>query len=707
MEHVATKLTLGIPTYDDFDGLYFSIKSLQLYHPTVFYNAEVIVVDNNPNGKVGLENQAFVNRLKSVINIKYIPMVEPIGTAPAKQRIIDEATREWVLVFDSHVLFPQESFKYLFKYIDEHPDSNELLTGPLQHEDGVTVSTHFEWQWRGQMLGTWATDPRGIEIENEPFEIAGCGMGVFCCRKAVWPGFHPAMRGFGAEEMYIHEKFRRNGGRAVCIPGFRWVHRFGRPNGVPYPLTIWHKVRNYVITFMELGFNVEELKRYFVGGGFMPPDQWDYLLTDPFNNTEPPMIPFVAQSEREVIANYIKNESSGNTRVVRTVPQVIPQQVVPNTTIQLNDEKAVAEVLNRFDNEASAAGVPNEELSRIPIETKLYIAQLEEQRREEILKNLADTIKNSNTRQKTKKNGDGGCGCGKNKVELRKDVLDYINKVSSVKDLENAPQDYRDLRDGHVEVIKKYLKDSKNIVALTDDPLGVPVVVLNYAEPETTFICHVEDKKYAPELATIWQKFHRRDEITAILSPDNFDLKAAENIDLAFIDMVNPSGTELYKILNNGKNAVKGRFIVMKADKYAYQSADPKVQRDGILDGIRKFRKENPEWSVVEYNKEGMGLLVLSRLDKDKPTVPSVKVTIPGFLKAVTRHIMTGAKTVSKQVLETRLARCEVCPHLVHKDGKMRCSVCGCYLIDGPVGIGKTHWKHEECPLGYWGGEEQ
>ncbi|HOL14355.1 MAG TPA: hypothetical protein PLD61_08275, partial [Bacillota bacterium] len=106
-------------------------------------------------------------------------------------------------------------------------------------------------------------------------------------------------------------------------------------------------------------------------------------------------------------------------------------------------------------------------------------------------------------------------------------------------------------------------------------------------------------------------------------------------------------------------------------------------------------------------NKEGLGVLVLSRLDVDKPVAPSLKVTVPGFLKAVTKHIMSGAKTVSKQILEQRLSRCEVCPHLIHKDEKMRCSVCGCFLVDGPFGIGKAHWKHEECPLGYWGGEQE
>lgn len=41
------------------------------------------------------------------------------------------------------------------------------------------------------------------------------GLGIFACRRDVWPGFNPRLRGFGGEEGYIHEKFRRAGGPAA------------------------------------------------------------------------------------------------------------------------------------------------------------------------------------------------------------------------------------------------------------------------------------------------------------------------------------------------------------------------------------------------------------------------------------------------------------------------------------------------------------
>jgi hypothetical protein len=93
------------------------------------------------------------------------------------------------------------------------------------------------------MWGIWATDPRGKDPEGDPFEIPMQGLGVFSCRKGAWPGFNPMFRGFGGEEGYIHEKFRQAGGRCLCLPWLRWTHRFGRPAGIGYSLTVEEKLR--------------------------------------------------------------------------------------------------------------------------------------------------------------------------------------------------------------------------------------------------------------------------------------------------------------------------------------------------------------------------------------------------------------------------------------------------------------------------------
>ncbi len=89
------------------------------------------------------------------------------------------------------------------------------------------------------------------------------GLGVFGCRRAVWPGFNPRFRGFGGEEGYIHEKFRQKGGRTLCLPFLRWMHRFSRPMGVPYVNRWEDRVRNYMIGFRELGLPTAGLEQHF------------------------------------------------------------------------------------------------------------------------------------------------------------------------------------------------------------------------------------------------------------------------------------------------------------------------------------------------------------------------------------------------------------------------------------------------------------
>jgi hypothetical protein len=41
------------------------------------------------------------------------------------------------------------------------------------------------------------------------------------------------------------------GGKAICLPQFKWMHRFGRPNGVPYKLALEDRVWNYFVGWLE------------------------------------------------------------------------------------------------------------------------------------------------------------------------------------------------------------------------------------------------------------------------------------------------------------------------------------------------------------------------------------------------------------------------------------------------------------------------
>jgi len=248
------KLTIGMSTYDDYDGVYFSIQALKIYQLD-FLNKdyEIIVVDNNPNSIHGKETKKFV---QDWAGGKYIPYTDQTSTF-TKYEIFKYAESEYTLCLDSHVLFEQNAIKNLLNYYDKNPNTNNLIQGPLWYDDLNNISTHFDTIWRDIMYGIWATNKESYD-SGEPFEIPMMGMGMFSCKTSKWPGINANFKGFGGEEGYIHEKFRQAGGRCICLPNLRWNHRFGRPNGVPYPNILEDRVWNYFVGWLELLKNPDD-----------------------------------------------------------------------------------------------------------------------------------------------------------------------------------------------------------------------------------------------------------------------------------------------------------------------------------------------------------------------------------------------------------------------------------------------------------------
>jgi hypothetical protein len=164
---------------------------------------------------------------------------------------------------DCHVFIVPGALQRLLSYFERNPGSSDLIQGPLVMDDLKTVSTHFKPVWEAGMYGQWDTDPRGANLDSEPFEIPMQGLGLFASRKAAWLGFNPDFRGFGGEEGYIHQKFRQHGHRALCLPFLRWLHRFQRPLGVPYPAPWEDRIRNYMIGYRELGLPADDMMAHF------------------------------------------------------------------------------------------------------------------------------------------------------------------------------------------------------------------------------------------------------------------------------------------------------------------------------------------------------------------------------------------------------------------------------------------------------------
>lgn len=291
------KLTIGMAHFDDYDGVYFTVQALALYH--TLEGVEIVVVDNSPKSPAGQAIKTLCENWQGAgAEVRYVPMPDIVGTSAPRDRVFREASGDAVLCVDCHVLLAPGAVQRLRQYYAEHPESADLIQGPMLYDvacadpyaANAMISTHFDATWRAEMWGTWQTDERGRDPDGEPFDIFAQGLGLFSCRKDAWLGFNEHFRGFGGEEGYIHEKFRQAGHRALCLPWLRWGHRFGRPGGVKYPLSRWNKVRNYVIGHNELGLDVEPIRKHFVDQGLLSPEYWDHLVADPVAHLDPPGI---------------------------------------------------------------------------------------------------------------------------------------------------------------------------------------------------------------------------------------------------------------------------------------------------------------------------------------------------------------------------------------------------------------------------------
>lgn len=255
------KLTIGIPVYDDWDGFYFTIQSIRLFHPEVLDDIQFIVINNNPSSKQGKELKNFCasNWIKEPLD--YIETDNSRG-AFSKELVFPAAKTPYVLVLDCHVLIKGGGLSSLIGFFDSGKDNGGLIHGPLLYDNMEIGSTHMKPTWGSGMLGQWAYDER--VRTHSYFEIPGHGMGLFACRKDAWLGFPEKSSGFGGEEYVIHNKFRNAGKNVWCLTDLQWLHRFKRPSGAPYPCTKESKYKNVIRGLLQEGGSIVEANRHFI-----------------------------------------------------------------------------------------------------------------------------------------------------------------------------------------------------------------------------------------------------------------------------------------------------------------------------------------------------------------------------------------------------------------------------------------------------------
>lgn len=372
------RLTIGMATYNDFDGCYFTIQSLRLYHSFPREDVELLIVDNAPQSS----HSQMLGGLCGASGARYIPLHAPVGTSPSRNRVFEAAEGEFVLCMDSHVMLVPGAVQRLLDFIPEA--GPHLYTGPMIMDDLSGICTHFTPQWRSEMYGIWGrawqclcgnmnftcTEINGLiaywhmplctsriggcgecgkqlpsigwaghesllisqgytslgaDRNGEKFEIPGQGLGLFGCRKDAWLHFHPHAVGFGAEELNIHELYRQRGHKCYSLPFLTWLHKFGRPNGVPYPLQRYHKVRNYVLWHLLLGKKLDDIHEHFVAPRLISVEDWEYLISDPVNHREPRPAGCCPKSQSVLLPEKIEDIYETTLKVERDFNRHMPK----------------------------------------------------------------------------------------------------------------------------------------------------------------------------------------------------------------------------------------------------------------------------------------------------------------------------------------------------------------------------------------------
>src|SRR6266700_3171617 len=142
-------LTLGMATYDDAPRLWHTVQTLRITHADVMPLVEIFIADNNPDGKHGEQVRGLCDKMRNAGQlVRYMPIPHPVGTSAPRDRIFREAAGQFVLVMDSHVHLDSRPgsphvLRRLLDWINHHPDSRDLISGPMLYDGLDTLATHF------------------------------------------------------------------------------------------------------------------------------------------------------------------------------------------------------------------------------------------------------------------------------------------------------------------------------------------------------------------------------------------------------------------------------------------------------------------------------------------------------------------------------------------------------------------------------------
>lgn len=382
------KLTIGMSCYDDYDGVWFTIQSILMYHSECVDDINFVVIDGNPESSHGKACEQLISKLKNKHgnNGLYVKNVSWPGTA-SREYVFNYAKTPYVLCLDSHVQVAPGAIKKLIEFYDQNPECKDLVQGPLLDDSGKLFATEMQPVWDYNMYGKWLNNSARLD-SDQPYEVEMMGLGLFSCVKSSWLGFNKQFRGFGGEEGYIHRKFKNAGAKTIVLPWLKWNHRFERPRGVPYQNEYIDRIKNYLIGWAELGLDPQEIIQYYSEENTTPGQERLAIsatdlqqLNTQLNNVPEPQPQSKTQSDMKSVDE--EQMSALKSRIIELEMKLMEHQFMPKDPSAVKTVE-LPEYMSQFENNTT----PIRETTPSPIEHVDVLVKAPEKTEPEKIENI-------------------------------------------------------------------------------------------------------------------------------------------------------------------------------------------------------------------------------------------------------------------------------------------------------------------------------
>lgn len=432
---------------------------------------------------------------------------------------------------------------------------------------------------------------------QEPFEIPAMGLGLFACRKDAWAGWGYNCRGFGGEECCIHDIHRKEiGGKVLCLPGLRWTHRFAHRKP-EYPLSTWNKVRNYVIFFQRLGYDLAPIYDHFVPTGKIEKHAIDFIAADPVANYWP-------IGGRHLVS---RNSPEGKRLIAELEPNGI---VVPK-----------------------GGGGPSPSQTYINEAARVYAEK------------QAEIAKQSSS----------GCGgCGKSVAKDQPDLNADWTLQGLYEWVTGIPRDL----DKHMPTILEYANRCDHVTDIGHRRESIVALLASTAATVVSYSVESGDPLVNKMLDLIKGRDRTCLMMPGRVSQEVHQcMVPIEDTDLLFID-TKMTFDRILRMLQVMSPHVHKYIIIHDTQLFKDKGEDGGT---GILPAVRYWLRDNLEWHPVLIRTEQYGLAVYSRLKEDRKPLPLFAKRVFNFALHAAEHVKQGAPAAPDEIMEARLNICANC----------------------------------------------